>query len=784
MLPLRQGVLFPGTSLAVGLGRPKSHALLKSLERGQRVVVSFQRDPQTEDPAQADLLPIGVFAEVKKAVATGDGTTQVVIHAFERCEIASLQQSHPYWMARVTPVVESHGDSPEAQALASLLTDKVREIQPLMGEELQKRLTRAQGSGEPGLIADVVAAALGLAAEKEVSVLVALDIEERLRIVLKYLGEAEAIADLKTKLSNEVQKQFGKHQREAILREQLRAIRRELGEGDEEDGEEDEDSLKKRLDKAELPEAVQKVVDRELKRLGGLGGGQAESHVVRNYLELIADLPWSKRAALKGDIEEVARKLDADHHGLHDVKERILEHLAVEHRVQNHRGAILTLVGPPGVGKTSLGQSIAEATGRKFVRIALGGVRDEAEIRGHRRTYVGALPGRVINALREVKEKNPLILLDEIDKLGQGWMGSPEAALLELLDPEQNKHFTDHYLELPFDLSEVLFLCTANSLQTLSAPLLDRLEIVELKGYTPQEKLAIARRHLLPARLEEHGLEPGALDLPDATIHAIIDTYTREAGVRQLARELTRICRSVVLSLARDAEHKVGSVTVSPDGLADILGKPRFVEDRTERTSIPGVATGLAWTPVGGDVLFVESSRMPGKGRIEITGQLGDVMKESARTALTYLRSHAQELGIEPNLLDNQDVHIHVPAGATPKDGPSAGITILTSLASLFTNKPVRSDTAMTGECTLRGRVLPVGGIASKVLAAHRHGIQRVILAHQNQRDVDDIPEEVRSQLNLVFVDDVKDVLREALSDGTPLSSPEPMSGTSMHAAA
>jgi ATP-dependent Lon protease len=571
------------------------------------------------------------------------------------------------------------------------------------------------------------------------------------------------LADVKSKLTNEVQKQFGKHQREAVLREQLRAIHKELG--DEDEGA-DEDSLRDRLLEANLPEAVQKVVDRELKRMAR-GAGQ-EQNVIRNYLELIADLPWSERADLSSDISLVANTLEQDHFGLDDVKERILEHLAVENRVQNHRGAILTLVGPPGVGKTSLGRSIAEATGRPYVRIALGGVRDEAEIRGHRRTYVGALPGRIIAALREVKVRNPLILLDEVDKLGQGWLGSPEAALLELLDPEQNKHFTDHYLDLPFDLSEALFLCTANTLESISAPLRDRLEIVELKGYTPQEKLTIARRHLLPDKLTEHALEKSSLDIDDVTLHAIIDSYTREAGVRQLSRELTRICRSVVLKLARETEQKSDAVTIRTDSLRELLGKARFVDDRSERPAIPGVATGLAWTPVGGDVLFVETSRMHGKGRVEITGQLGDVMKESARTALSYLRSHADELQLDPTLLDEQDVHIHVPAGGIPKDGPSAGITMLTALASLFTNRHIRPDTAMTGEITLRGRVLPVGGITSKVLAAHRQGIKRVIMSSRNRRDIDEIPEEVRNEISLVFVDDVSEVLREALVDVQP----------------
>ena len=707
----------------------------------------------------ADLLPVGVFAEVKTIRREKSGLS-ITLLATERCEFTSLAQSHPFWKAYAEPLVPTNVDTLDSQALASLLTDRMRSVQPQAGKKLEHILRNSHGISKSGAIADMVASGLGLDSSDEASVMLELDVEKRLRLVLTLLSQVETLAEVKSKLSDEVQKQIGQNQREAILREQMRAIQKELASSDAEN---DDDSLEERLKLSELPPEVRKVVDRELKQLAA--GSSPEQQSTRKYLELIADLPWSERIELGQDIEAVAAKLDDDHFGLDDVKERILEHLAVEQRIGVHRGAILTLVGPPGVGKTSLGQSIAEATGRPFVRVALGGVRDEAEIRGHRRTYVGSLPGRIISALRDVKVKNPLILLDEIDKLGQGWMGSPEAALLELLDPEQNKHFTDHYLELPFDLSEALFLCTANTLQTLSAPLRDRLEIVELKGYTPQEKLEIARNHLLPSKLEEHGLDTSAVEIADDTVHAIIDGYTREAGVRQLSRELTRVCRGVVLHLARETEAVVQPIAIRPETLPDYLGKIRFVPDLSERANIPGVATGLAWTPVGGDVLFVETSRMPGKGRIEITGQLGDVMKESARTALSYLRSNASEIGIEQSLLDDQDIHIHVPAGGIPKDGPSAGITMLTALASLFTNRMVRPDTAMTGEITLRGRVLPVGGITSKLLAAHQRGIRRIILSSRNRRDIDEIPQDVLADLSLFFVDDVKEVLEAALTE-------------------
>jgi len=768
LLPLRHGILFPGGTTALGIGRAQSRALIKTLSQGQRIAVGFQRDASVEDPGLADLLPVGVYAEVKTIRREKSGLS-IALVAKERCEFTSLAQSHPFWEVYAQPLEAQNADTLDAQALASLLTDRVRSVQPEAGRKLEHLLRNSPGLAKSGAIADMVTSGLGLDSSDEASVMLELDVEKRLRLVLTLLSQVETLAEVKSKLSDEVQKQIGQNQREAILREQMRAIQKELAASDAEN---DDDSLEERLKAAELPPDVRKVVDRELKRLAA--GSSPEQQGTRKYLELIADLPWSERAELHQDIEAVAAKLDDDHFGLDDVKERILEHLAVEQRIGVHRGAILTLVGPPGVGKTSLGQSIAEATGRPFVRVALGGVRDEAEIRGHRRTYVGSLPGRIISALRDVKVKNPLILLDEIDKLGQGWMGSPEAALLELLDPEQNKHFTDHYLELPFDLSEALFLCTANTLQTLSAPLRDRLEIVELKGYTPQEKLEIARNHLLPSKLSEHGLEANTLEIADDTVHALIEGYTREAGVRQLSRELTRVCRGVVLHLARETEAKLQAIAIRPESLPDYLGKVRFVPDLGERANIPGVATGLAWTPVGGDVLFVETSRMPGKGRIEITGQLGDVMKESARTALSYLRSNASELGIEQSLLDDQDIHIHVPAGGIPKDGPSAGITMLTALASLFTNRMVRPDTAMTGEITLRGRVLPVGGITSKLLAAHQRGIRRIILSSRNRRDIDEIPEEVLADLSLFFVDDVREVLTAALEEIAPSGAEAP----------
>ena len=539
----------------------------------------------------------------------------------------------------------------------------------------------------------------------------------------------------------------------------MRAIKKELGEEKEDDLE----RLRTKLDGAGLSEEARTVADRELSRLEQTGGQGAEAGVIRNYLEWIAALPWSARAAVHEDIEVMSTKLDDDHTGLDDVKKRILEHMAVRKLSKSERGTIMCLVGPPGVGKTSLGQSIADATGRPFVRISLGGIRDEAEVRGHRRTYVGALPGRILHGLKKAKVKNPVMLLDEIDKISNHWGAAADSAMLEVLDPEQNKTFTDHYLELPFDLSEVLFICTANSLDTLSAPLRDRLEIVELSGYTPPEKLAIAKKHLVPKRLNEAGIPTNAVSVSDAAITSVITKFTREAGVRQLDREISRIARNIALDVARHTDDTPLDIKLDEAAVERILGKPKFRNEVRERTSVPGVATGLAWTPVGGDILFIETSKTKGKGRLEITGQLGDVMKESARAALTYAKSHADVLGFPADALEDADLHLHVPAGAVPKDGPSAGVTIFTALASLLSGRCVRSDTAMTGECTLRGRVLPVGGIKSKVLAAHRAGLTRIILPRDNERDLDDVPAEIRSEIEFILADDMQQVLTAAL---------------------
>ena len=764
LLPLRNGVLFPGTVITLPIGRARSVALVKELHKGDVIGVATQKEPGISDPAEADLHRTGTFARVVDLARLPSGDYRVALEATVRFQLDRLASHDPYWIAEGQPVVETGRDAEDARLFARALAEQVRELSRGSGSLGQV----GDPEEDPGLFADRVAAALGLSTDREMEVLAALDVGQRLRLVAGFVIEAKALGEVKRKIEQDVRREIGKDQREAILREQLRAIKKELG---EDKGEGDLSALRERLDKAGLTEEARSVADRELKRLEGINPQQAEHNVIRTYLEWIADLPWSARADARDDLDAVSKKLDADHFGLDDVKKRIVEHMAVLQLKGSVRGSILCLAGPPGVGKTSLGQSIADATGRPFVRIALGGVRDEAELRGHRRTYVGALPGRIINALKKVKVKNPVILLDEIDKLGQDFRGSPEAALLEVLDPEQNRTFVDHYLELQFDLSEVLFLCTANDLGNLTPPLRDRLEVIEVSGYTTDEKVHIARRHLIPKQLEQHAIHEGTLTISDEALLAIVRDYTREAGVRQLEREVKKLCRALAVSVARAVDSKPVLAVTEAD-LAGLLGKARFFSELAERTQVPGVATGLAWTPAGGDILFIETSRMRGKGRLEITGQLGDVMKESAKAALSYVKSHAEELGVDVARLEEEDLHIHVPAGGVPKDGPSAGVTMFTALTSLLSQRRVRADTAMTGECTLRGRVLPVGGIKSKVLAAHRAGIKRVILPQKNARDLDEVPREARDAMEFIFADDMSQVIAAALEAPAPASVP------------
>jgi len=758
LLPLRLGVPLPGRISTFPVGRERSVALARALEEGDLLVLGAQHDRSVSVPGIADLRPIGVRAQVRKISDRGKRGMLMVVEGLERVRFERVVATTPYHEAEVRLISDMGIEDPEVPHLAESLRNLLIELVP-KDKALHQSLT---STNDPGRVADLAGAWLEIADDERAEILHTLDVATRLRLVASLVQKVRAGAELRSKIDGEVRKSIHESQKEAMLRQQLKAIQKELGEGDDDELEQ----LRNKLEAKVFPPHVQRVVDRELSRLSSLPAQQAEASVIRRYLELIADIPWTERVDTHPSIDDVSAVLEADHFGLDEVKKRILEHMAVLKLAPDARGTILCLAGPPGVGKTSLAQSVADATGRPLERVALGGVRDEAEVRGHRRTYVGALPGRIISAIRKAGVKNPVILLDEVDKMGRGFQGDPEAALLEVLDPEQNVSFTDHYLELEYDLSEVLFIATANDLSKLSPPMLDRLEIIELSGYTTDEKVEIARKHLLPKQLERHGLEDDCIALDDETLRQLIEGYTREAGVRQLTQRIAKLCRSVALEVARGAnpdadeseERNVAARTIGPDDLVEILGRKKMHREKAERLGVPGVAAGLAWTPVGGDLLYVETTSMPGKGKVEITGQLGEVMNESARAALAYLRANAGRYGVNPTFLENHDLHIHVPAGAVPKDGPSAGVTMFSALASLLTGRTVRTDTAMTGEATLRGRVLPVGGIKSKVLAAHRAGMTRIVLPKANEPDLEDVPEAARNDIEFIFAEDMSEV--------------------------
>jgi ATP-dependent Lon protease len=777
LLPLRDGVLLPGTVATIPVGRTSSVALINAVNVGGVVAVGVQRDASVADPGFTDLHEVAVVARISKVQRMPRGY-QVTLEGVSRVRLDGITSREPYLQATVTPLLDVAVDALRAIELAEALRAELTEVKSTATGPFARALDSLLEEPDAGRLADRTAGAMGLPVAKEIEVLRAVDVADRITAVMSIVVEQRTAGDVRQRIDGEVRKEFQKNQKEAILREQMRAIKKELGDDDKSDA----DKLAARLEKADLPDDVRKVAERELSRLQGQASGP-EQGVIRHYLEWILDLPWKVKANDTVDVPHVEAKLNEDHAGLDDVKKRILEHLAVIQMTGTSKATILCLAGPPGVGKTSLGQSVADALGRPFQRIAFGGVRDEAEVRGHRRTYVGAIPGRIVAALKKAGVKNPVFLLDEIDKLGKGWAGDPEAALLEVLDPEQNSTFTDHYLDLPFDLSEVLFICTANDLSTLSAPLRDRLEIIEIEGYTQKEKQAIAKKHLIPKKLGEHGLAPDQLTVTDDVVGSIIAGWTREAGVRQLQREVTKLCRALALRVARSADKNLQPLVVDHvDQLKDLIGKQRFFDERAERMTMPGVAVGMAWTPVGGDILFIESSRMPGKGSVTLTGQLGDVMKESATAAMTFVRSNAVELGVDARFLAESDIHVHIPAGGIPKDGPSAGVTMFTALVSLLTGRRVKSDLAMTGEATLRGKVLPVGGIKSKVLAAHRAGITTILLPQHNARDIDDIPKEVRDELTIHLVSDMREVLALALEDDVRTSTTTPAGGAGAHA--
>ena len=678
LLPLRSGALLPGTVQTIPVGRARSVALVRSLSRGDLLLIAVQKDREVAEPGPSDLHPVATIGQIRRVVRTTDRTFRLIVEAKGRVELGEVFGEGPFLAANGRPLEDQFDDGEPISLLAETLRDRLPELAPFVNGGFDTFVASLAAHG-PGALADAIAAVLPLESAQQIEILEEVAVAARLRRVLALLDEVIAHGELNKKLDSDVRKGFGEAQRKALLRERMKAIQAELGEDGS--GGAELDALRARIEAlGELPEEVAQAVEREMGRLASLSPQQAEHNVVRTYLELIASLPWNARAEESLDIDAVQAALDADHYGLDEPKKRILEHLAVLKMGGTAKATILCLVGPPGVGKTSLGSSVAEAMGRPFVRIALGGVRDEAEIRGHRRTYVGALPGRLLNSLKKVGVRNPVILLDEIDKLGKGWMGSPESALLEVLDPEQNHTFTDHYLELPFDLSDVLFITTANDLSGISGPLRDRLEIIEVQGYTLDEKVQIAQDHLLPKELGDLCITEDLLRIDEPSLRALVRGWTREAGVRQLRRELRKVARALALRLARDTDVKPEPLSVTVDSLPDIVGKQRFFDQVAERTAFPGVATGLAWTPVGGDILFIETSLMPGKGTVKITGQLGDVMQESAHAALTYVRSHADVLGVDARFLEQSDLHIHVPAGAVPKDGPSAGVTMFTAL--------------------------------------------------------------------------------------------------------
>ena len=770
VLPLRDTLLFPHAILPLAVARESSVALVHDAVKERKVIgVVTQRDPAIDDPVEADLYRVGTLTHIHKMFKFPDGSLRLVVQGIQRFRLLHVHQYKPFLKARVELLSEAvpAEQEVEVRALAQSalgLFQRVVELSPTLSDELQ---TLAANIQDPGRLADFVAGSLpSLNTAQKQEMLETLEVRARLERLHKVLVKDLEVLEVGSKIQNQVKTELQKNQREYYLREQMKAIQRELGEGDDQAREYNE--LKEKIDKAGMPEEIKKEAVRELDRLAKMSPAAAEYTVARTYLDWLVSLPWARRTEAEIDMVKAREVLDNDHYDLEKVKERILEYLAVRKTKPDIKGPILCFVGPPGVGKTSLGRSIATAMGRKFHRISLGGMRDEAEIRGHRRTYIGALPGQIIQGLRRADSKNPVFMLDEVDKLGADFRGDPASALLEVLDPEQNNTFKDHYVDQPFDLSEVLFICTANILDTVPPALRDRMETIRLAGYIEEEKLHIARRHLLPRQLDNHGLTTEHVTFTDEALKKLVREYTREAGLRNLEREIASIMRKVA---RRRTEGRTEAVSVTPEAVEEFLGAPVFLveEEIDERTRIPGVALGLSWTAAGGEVLFIEATQMWGQKGLTITGQLGDVMKESAQAAMSWVRAHARQLGIEESFFERVDLHLHVPEGAIPKDGPSAGVTLVTALVSLLTGRPVRPRVAMTGEITLSGRVLPVGGIKEKVLAAHRMGVREVIVPKRNEKAVkEDIPENVRADMKINQVSSIEEVLELALLPGDP----------------
>ena len=764
ILPLRNSVLFPGSIIPIDVGRRKSVRLVEDAIAKERPVIGIltQRDARTEDPSSGDLYTVGCAARILKVIKLAKDNFSVILQGVSRFDVTGFDGSEPFLAAKVRAVPDPTASDVELDALVMNLKDIAKRVVKLMDAVPKEAGALVDSVTEPGHLADLITSNLELEVAEKQDILETFDIKSRTRKVLQFLSRQLEVLKVRERINTQVQEEMGRNQREYVLRQQLKAIKEELGELD--DGGGDLDEFGEKIAKAKMPDEAEKAAKKQLERLKGMQPSSAEYTVTRTYLEWLVEIPWSISTEDHIELGEVRRCLDEDHYDLDKVKKRIVEYMAVRKLKDDKKGPILCLVGPPGVGKTSLGRSVARAIGRKFVRISLGGVRDEAEVRGHRRTYVGSLPGRIIQGIKKAGTNNPVFVLDEIDKLGHDFRGDPASALLEVLDPEQNSSFSDHYLEVTFDLSKVMFIATANQLDPIPWALRDRLEIIELPGYTRQEKKMIARSFLVPKQLDEHGLGHDKCEITDEAVFEIIDGYTREAGVRNLEREIGSTCRAVAVKVAEGnaKEHEV----ITPEEVKEYLGPTKFVSEVADRTSEPGVATGLAWTAVGGDILFIEATKMPGKGKLTLTGQLGDVMKESVTAALSFVRSRAQALGLDPgNFLENVDLHVHVPAGSVPKDGPSAGVTMYTALVSLLTGHPVRPDVAMTGEITLRGNVLQIGGLKEKLLAAHRAGIKRVIIPDRNVKDLIDVPDEVKREMEIHSVKRMDEVLVLALTD-------------------
>jgi ATP-dependent Lon protease len=769
LIPTRNLVLFPGTVLPVTLGRQRSVAAAQAAMRLSRSVgLVLQRDASIDDPIPVDLHRMGTEANLLRYLTSPDGGHHAICQGEQRFRILDFLDGYPFLAARVERVPEVEMTTRDVAARLLNLRNQAMEVLQLLPQTPAELVNAVQSVTSAPALADLIASFMDITPAEKQEILETIDIERRLERVSEMLVYRIEVLRLSRQISEQTKGKIDDRQREFLLREQMKTIQKELGEGEDAKAQEIAE-LTRKIAEAKMPAEVEEHTKRELARLDRMPEASGEYSMARTYLEWLTELPWSIESAKPIDVAEARRILDADHYGLRKVKRRILEYLAIQQLNPGGRSPILCFVGPPGVGKTSLGQSIARATGRKFVRVSLGGVHDEAEIRGHRRTYIGALPGNIIQGIRRAGSRDCVMMLDEVDKLGHGIQGDPSSALLEVLDPEQNSTFRDNYLGVPFDLSRVMFITTANVLDGIPGPLRDRMEVIDLPGYVEDEKFEIARRYLVGRQLKANGLTAEQVEITDAALRVIIRQYTREAGVRQLEREIGAVLRSIAMRIAEGTARRV---RIEPGDLSEILGPPRFEGEVAMRTSIPGVATGLAWTPVGGDILFIEATRIPGGGRLILTGQLGEVMKESAQAALTLVKGRASGLGVDPDIFEKSDIHIHVPAGAIPKDGPSAGVAMFTALVSLLTNRTVRSDTAMTGEISLRGLVLPVGGIKEKVVAAARADLSTVILPARNRKDYEDIPESARDSLRFLWAERVEDVIEAAL-EPSPAAAPE-----------